>query len=60
LTGAQQAAVVRADLDVAELLSLANGIALSGAPPQRLDRLLTLVREGVETGREGPVAQRDR
>ncbi len=51
LTRAQQAAVVRADLDVMELLSLANGIALSGAPPNRLDRLLTLVREGVETAR---------
>ena len=48
LTRAQQAAVIRADLDVAELLSLANGIALSGAPPARLDRLLTLIREGVE------------
>ncbi len=60
LTRAQQAAVIRADLDVAELLSLANGIALSGAPPQRRDRLLTLVREGVETGREGPAAQRGR
>jgi AcrR family transcriptional regulator len=51
LTRAQQAAVVRADLDVAELLSLANGTALSGAPPNRLDRLLTLIREGVETSR---------
>jgi AcrR family transcriptional regulator len=48
LTRAQQAAEVRADLEVTELLSLANGIALSGAPPSRLDRLLTLVREGVE------------
>ncbi|HJP73252.1 MAG TPA: TetR family transcriptional regulator [Pseudonocardiaceae bacterium] len=48
LTRAQQAAEVRADLDVTELLSLANGIALSGAPPSRLDRLLTLIREGVE------------
>lgn len=49
LTRAQQVAGVRADLDVADLLSLANGIALSGASPNRLDRLLTLVREGVET-----------
>ena len=49
LTRAQQAAAVRADLDVTELLSLANGLALSGAPPNRLARLLTLVREGVET-----------
>ncbi|HEX4221665.1 MAG TPA: TetR family transcriptional regulator [Pseudonocardiaceae bacterium] len=49
LTRAQQAAAVRADLDVADLLSLANGVALSGASPNRLDRLLMLVREGVET-----------
>lgn len=48
LAGAQQAGVVRADLDVPDLLSLANGIALSGASPNRLDRLLVLVREGVE------------
>lgn len=48
LTRAQQAAEVRADLDVAELLGLANGIALGGAPPSRLDRLLTLIREGLE------------
>lgn len=48
LAGAQQAGVVRADLDVPDLLSLANGIALSGASPNRLDRLLALVREGVE------------
>jgi AcrR family transcriptional regulator len=48
LAGAQRAGVVRADLDVPDLLSLANGIALSGASPNRLDRLLALVREGVE------------
>ncbi|HEY4023605.1 MAG TPA: helix-turn-helix domain-containing protein [Pseudonocardiaceae bacterium] len=50
LTRARRVAAVRADLDVADLLSLANGIALSGASPDRLERLLTLVREGVETG----------
>lgn len=56
LTRAQQAAEVRADLDVTELLSLANGIALSGAPPSRLDRLLTLIREGVEARSARPGA----
>ena len=50
LAQAQEVAAVRADLDVADLLSLANGIALSGASPNRLERLLTLVREGVEIG----------
>ena len=48
LTRAQQASAVRADLDVPDLLALANGIALSGAAPNRLDRLLALIREGVE------------
>jgi AcrR family transcriptional regulator len=50
LTRAQHAGVVRADLDVIDLLGLANGIALSGVTSSRLDRLLTLVREGVEIG----------
>jgi AcrR family transcriptional regulator len=52
LSDAQRAGVVRADLDVADLLSLANGIALSGASPNRLDHLLALVREGVEVRAE--------
>jgi AcrR family transcriptional regulator len=53
LAGAQRAGVVRADLDVPDLLSLANGIALSGASPSRRDRLLALVREGVEVRAQG-------
>ena len=53
LAGAQRAGVVRADLDVPDLLSLANGIALSGASPHRLGRLLALVREGVEVRAQG-------
>jgi len=44
LARAQHAGAVRADLAVAELLALANGIALAGADPERL---LTLIREGL-------------
>lgn len=44
LARAQHAGAVRADLAVAELLALANGIALAGADPERL---LTLVHEGL-------------
>ncbi len=43
---ARDAGAVRADLAVAELLALANGIALTAPDADRLDRLLTLVRYG--------------
>jgi AcrR family transcriptional regulator len=46
LTRAQRTGSVRADLDVADLLALANGIAVAGPDPGRIDRLLFLVRHG--------------
>ncbi|MBO2450664.1 TetR/AcrR family transcriptional regulator [Actinomadura barringtoniae] len=44
LARARHAGAVRTDVTVAELLALANGIALAGTDPERL---LTLVREGL-------------
>ncbi|MFC4591524.1 TetR family transcriptional regulator, partial [Sphaerisporangium corydalis] len=46
LDRARDAGAVRADLDVRDLLTVANGIALGGAAPDHADRLLHLVRHG--------------
>jgi len=48
LDRAQQAHAVRADLTVIDLLTLANGLALTGDGPEQLDRLLRLIREGID------------
>jgi hypothetical protein len=48
LTRAQRAGAVRPDLDVADLLALANAIALTGADPGRTERLLALVQRGTD------------
>jgi AcrR family transcriptional regulator len=45
---AQQAGAVRADLDAADLLALANAIALTGADPAQAERLLDLARRGTD------------
>jgi AcrR family transcriptional regulator len=50
LTKAQRAADIRADLDVADLLALVHGIALTGAHAEQRERLLRLVRDGVAVG----------
>jgi AcrR family transcriptional regulator len=47
LTAAQAAGDVRPDLGVADLLALAHGIALTATGDEQVQRLLTLVREGV-------------
>lgn len=49
LVRAQRAGTVRAELDVADLLALANGIALSGADDEQIRRLVRLIRGGVDT-----------
>jgi AcrR family transcriptional regulator len=48
LERAQQAGVVRPDIDATDLLLLASGIAQTGATPQRVHRLLDLIRRGAE------------
>jgi AcrR family transcriptional regulator len=48
LTRAQQAGAVRADLEVADLLALANAIALTGVDTRRTERLLDLVQRGTD------------
>jgi hypothetical protein len=48
LSRAQHARAVHGDLDAADLLLLASGIALSGATPEHTHRLLDLVRRGTE------------
>jgi AcrR family transcriptional regulator len=50
LDRARQAGLVRADVGPVDLLTLANGIALSRPDPARLDRLLGILRRGVSTG----------
>jgi AcrR family transcriptional regulator len=49
LTRAQNAGAVRSDLDVSELLALANGIALTTADATQAKRLVLLVRQGTDT-----------
>jgi AcrR family transcriptional regulator len=46
LTRAKDVHAVRADLNATDLLALASGIALTGLPATRLDRLLDLARDG--------------
>jgi AcrR family transcriptional regulator len=48
LTRAQRAGAVRADLEVADLLALANAVALTGADSGQTERLLDLVRRGTD------------
>jgi AcrR family transcriptional regulator len=48
LARAQRAGAVRAELDVADLLALANGIALTGADEERIHRLVWLIRTGTD------------
>jgi AcrR family transcriptional regulator len=48
LVRAQHAGAVRADLDVADLLTLANGIAVTGADEERIHRLMRLIRTGAD------------
>jgi AcrR family transcriptional regulator len=48
LTRARQAADIRTDLDVSDLLALAHGAALTGADAEQIERLLTLIRSGAE------------
>lgn len=49
LTRAQRSGTIRADLDVSDLLAVANGIALAGADGDQAERLLLLIRRGVDT-----------
>ncbi|MCW2919840.1 MAG: regulatory protein TetR [Actinomycetia bacterium] len=48
LTRAQRSTTVRADLEVSDLLALANGIALTGADADQTERLLLLIRSGTD------------
>lgn len=52
LVRARRAGAVRAGLDVADLLALANGIALTGADDARIHRLIDLIRTGADAGPE--------
>lgn len=45
---AQQEGTVRADVEVLDLLALANGLAVASAGTERVDRLLALIRRGAE------------
>ncbi len=44
---AQDAGVIRRDLDVSDLLASANGIGHAAADDDQIDRLLAIVRDGV-------------
>jgi hypothetical protein len=46
LTRARRSGAVRTDLVVADLLTLANGIALAGPDTVQAERLLLLLRQG--------------
>jgi len=46
---AQDAGVIRTDLDVSDLLASASGIGHAAADDGQIDRLLTIVRDGVTT-----------
>ncbi len=48
LTRAQSAGAVRVDLDTSELLALANGIALTATDATQAERLVVLVRQGMD------------
>jgi AcrR family transcriptional regulator len=45
---AQHGGVVRADVEVLDLLALANGLAVTGADSVRVERLLALIRRGAD------------
>lgn len=47
LTRAQCSGTVRADLDVSDLLALANGIALASVDTEQAERCLGLLRHGI-------------
>jgi AcrR family transcriptional regulator len=47
LTGAQSAGTVSADVNAADLLALANGIAVASADADQADRCLDLLRRGL-------------
>lgn len=47
LCRAQDAGAIKADLDVADLLASANGIARVAADISQADRLLTIIRDGL-------------
>jgi len=47
LRRAQEAGAIRADLDVADLLASANGIGHAAADDAQVERLLTIVRNGL-------------
>jgi hypothetical protein len=47
---AQRDGTVRADVEVLDLLALANGLAVAGAGAERVERLLALIRRGAEGG----------
>jgi AcrR family transcriptional regulator len=49
LIRAQGAGIVRGDLSTSELLALANGIALTTTDPAKAERLLLVVRQGMDT-----------
>jgi AcrR family transcriptional regulator len=53
LTRAQRTGTVRPDLDPAELLALANGIALTATDATQAERLVLLVRQGTDTPAPG-------
>jgi AcrR family transcriptional regulator len=48
LSRAQHSGAVRTDVDGSDLLTLANGIALTGPSPARAERLLGIVRTGTD------------
>jgi AcrR family transcriptional regulator len=47
LVRAQDAGVIRKDLDVADVLASANGIGHAAADDEQTERLLTIVRDGI-------------
>jgi AcrR family transcriptional regulator len=49
LQRAQRTGAIRPELDIADLLALANGIALTGADTAQIQRLISLVRNGADT-----------
>jgi hypothetical protein len=49
LTRAQSAGAVRPDLNASELLALANGIALTATDTTQAERLVLLIRQGMDT-----------
>jgi AcrR family transcriptional regulator len=48
LATAQHDGVVRADVEVLDLLTLVNGLAVTGADPVRVERLVALIRRGTQ------------